>query len=58
MSCRWIAGALALLLAGGSANAGGDKPNWMKWEAAKDLAKKTGLPIIVYSTVDQKGGGC
>lgn len=38
--------------------AAGDKPSWMKWDAAKELSKKTGLPIIVYSTVDQKGGGC
>jgi hypothetical protein len=37
---------------------GGDKPNWMKWDAAKALAKQTGMPIIVYNTVDKNGGGC
>jgi len=38
--------------------AGGDKPNWMKWDAAKAQAAQTGLPILVYCVVDQKGGSC
>ena len=51
-------GAVALAWSSGIATAGGDKPNWMKWDAAKAQAAQTGLPILVYSVVDQKGGSC
>ncbi len=47
--------AAVLLLAAGPA---GDKPNWIKWDAAKDAAPGADLPILVYSVVDQKGGSC
>ena len=53
-----VLGAVALALSSGAAMAGGDKPNWMKWDAAKAQASQTGLPILVYSVVDQKGGSC
>lgn len=50
-----MAGAALILLAAGPA---GDKPEWVKWDAAKSIAQKADLPILVYSVVDQKGGSC
>lgn len=56
MKITWAAASI-LLLAVGSAGAG-EKPQWMKFDQAIQVAKATGKPVCVWATVDEKGGGC
>lgn len=51
-----VLGAVALGLGGANAGVGG--PSWTQWEPAKGQSAATGKPILVYSTVDEKGNGC
>ena len=40
---------LSLLVARGTALAGGEKVTWMKLDAAQQLSGATGKPILVYA---------
>ncbi len=57
MARALIVGAVVLGLAGASTAAAGG-PEWKQFREAKGLSAATGRPIIVYSIVDEKGGGC
>lgn len=46
----FVVACAAVALAGG--------PPWVKFDQAKQMAAATGKPILVYSNVDENGGGC
>ena len=55
--------ALALSLMAGYAAAGGGDINWTKYDQALALAKRTGKPVVVFSTsanadATKESGGC
>lgn len=55
---RALVATVALFAIGGMVMAGGDKPQWLKFDQALKAAEANGRPTAVYATVDESGGGC